>query len=195
MREATQASSELVAGSTGLCIIDIQEKLAAAMPEKVIKGTLRNCLNLIESARVLNLPIVVSEQYPKGLGRTLPVIAESVLRLPREQVFFFDKLQFSCMGAPVFETWLSKVGRKQWVLAGMETHVCVYQTARAMVSAGFEVQVPRDAVVSRTMANWEVGLELMDRAGAVVSCTEAVIFDLLKQAGTEEFKVLSRLVK
>jgi nicotinamidase-related amidase len=194
MREATQPS-ELTAANAGLCIIDIQEKLAAAMPEKVIKGTLRNCLNLIESARVLNLPIVVSEQYPKGLGRTLPVIAESVLRLPREQVFFFDKLQFSCMGSPVFESWLGKVGRKQWVLAGMETHVCVYQTARAMVAAGHEVAVPRDAVVSRTMANWEVGLALMERAGALVSCTEAVIFDLLKQAGTEEFKVLSRLVK
>jgi nicotinamidase-related amidase len=194
MREAPQ-TSELVAASTGLCIIDIQEKLAAAMPEKVIKGTLRNCLNLIESARVLNMPIVVSEQYPKGLGRTLPVIAESVLRLPREQVFFFEKLQFACPGVPVFDAWLAKVARKQWVLAGMETHVCVYQTARAMVAAGQQVAVPRDAVVSRTMANWEVGLALMERAGALVSCTEAVIFDLLKQAGTEEFKVLSRLVK
>jgi nicotinamidase-related amidase len=195
MTEAAQPSIELLADRTALCIIDIQEKLAAAMPEKVVKGTLRNCLNLIEAARVLSLPIVVSEQYPKGLGRTLPVVAESVLRLPREQVFFFDKLQFSCMGASAFEGWVRKGGRTQWVLAGMETHVCVYQTARALCAAGFQVQVPRDAVVSRTMANWEVGLQLMERAGAVVSCTEAVVFDLLKQAGTEEFKVLSRLIK
>jgi nicotinamidase-related amidase len=195
MREAVPSNLELLTSRTGICVVDIQEKLAAAMPEKVIKGTLRNCLNLIEAARVLELPIAVSEQYPKGLGRTLPVIAESVLRLPREQVFFFDKIQFSCLGAPIFESWLRKTGRTHWVLAGMETHVCVYQTARDLVAAGLEAQVPRDAVVSRTMANWEVGLQLMERAGVVVSCTEAVIFDLLKQAGTEEFKVLSRLIK
>src|SRR5512137_327707 len=97
---------ELFAHKAGLCVIDIQEKLATAMPEKVVKGTLRNCLNLIEAARVLGLPIIVSEQYPKGLGRTLPVIAESVLRLPREQVFFFDKMQFSCTAAAPFHGWL-----------------------------------------------------------------------------------------
>lgn len=195
MNEPAQPCTELVAEKAGLCVIDIQEKLAAAMPEKVLKGTLRNCLNLIETARVLSLPVAVSEQYPKGLGRTLPVIAESVLRLPREQVFFFDKLQFGCPGTPSFDAWLARSGRSQWVLAGMESHVCVYQTARALVQAGLEVQVPRDAVVSRTLANWEVGLTLMDRSGAVVSCTEAVIFDLLKQAGTQEFKVLSRLIR
>jgi len=188
-------SSELFSGQAGLCIVDLQEKLAAAMPEKVVKGTLRNCLNLIEAARVLNMPIAVSEQYPKGLGRTIPVIAESVLRLPRERVFFFDKLQFSCAGIPIFDGWIRKTGRTQWVISGMETHVCVYQTARALVGQGYQVHVPRDAVVSRTMANWEVGLQLMERAGVVVSSTEADIFDLLKQAGTEDFRQLSRIIK
>lgn len=195
MRVARMAPPELFANKAGLCVIDIQEKLAAAMPEKVVKGTLRNCLNLIEAARCLGLPIVVSEQYPKGLGRSLPVIAEAVLRLPRDRVFFFDKIQFSCAGLGPFDSWLKKSGRTQWILVGMETHVCVYQSARAMVGAGFEVHVPRDAVVSRTMANWEVGLQLMDRAGVVVSATEVVIFDLLKHAGTEEFKQLSRIIK
>jgi nicotinamidase-related amidase len=186
---------ELHSHKAGLCVIDIQEKLAAAMPEKVVKGTLRNCLNLIEAARALGLPIVVSEQYPKGLGRTLPVVAEAVLRLPRDRVAFFDKVQFSCVGVPLYDAWLKKSGRSQWILTGMETHVCVYQTARALVAAGYEVHVPRDAVVSRTMANWEVGLQLMDRSGAVVSATEVAIFDLLKHAGTEEFKQLSRIIK
>jgi len=195
MKESTPTSPELHATRAGLCIIDIQEKLAASMPEKVVKGTLRNCLNLIESARVLNLPIVVSEQYPQGLGRTLPVVAESVLRLPRERVFFFEKVQFSCAGLAPFDSWVRKSGRDQWILCGMEAHVCVFQTGRAMVASGFEVHVPRDAVVSRTMANWEIGLELMSRTNVVVSSTEAVIFDLLKKAGTPEFSQLSRTIK
>lgn len=189
------AKLELFAESTGLCVIDVQERLAAAMPEKVLKGTLRNGLNLIEAARVLGLPVVVSEQYPQGLGQTLPVIAEAVLRLPREQIAFFDKVQFSCAGVAAFDRWLEATGRTRWIIVGMETHVCVYQTVRALVGAGLQVHVPRDAVVSRTMANWEVGLKLIEQAGGVVTCTEAVIFDLLKQAGTPQFKMLSRIVK
>jgi nicotinamidase-related amidase len=195
MKSPSPPVSELFANKAGLCVVDIQEKLAGAMPEKVVKGTLRNCLNLIEAARVLGLPIAVSEQYPKGLGRTLPVIAESVLRLPREQIFFFDKLQFSCAGLPPFDAWVKRTGRTQWVISGMETHVCVYQTARALAAAGYEAVVPRDAVVSRTMANWEIGLQLMTGCGVVVSSTEAVVFDLLKRAGTEEFKQLSHIIK
>jgi len=195
LKDNTLPTMELFTSKAGLCIVDIQEKLAASMPEKVVKGTLRNCLNLIEAARVLSLPIAMSEQYPQGLGRTLPVVAESVLRLQREQLFFFDKVQFSCFGLSSFDGWIKASGRTQWILAGMETHVCVYQTARAMVSSGLEVCVPRDAVVSRTMANWEIGLQLMERSGALISSTEAVIFDLLKKAGTEEFKQLSRIVK
>ena len=186
---------ELHAAKTGLCIIDIQEKLAGTMPEKVLKGTLRNCLNLIETARVLRLPVVVSEQYPKGLGRTLPVVAEAVLRLPRQSIHFFEKVKFSCAGVSDFDSWLKSSGRPQWIVSGMEAHVCVYQTARALVGAGYQVHVPRDAVISRTMANWEIGLKLAEQAGALVTSTEVAIFDLLKQAGTSEFKMLSRIIK
>ncbi len=103
---------ELFADRAGLCVIDIQERLSAAMPEKVLKGTLRNCLNLIEAARVLGLPAVVSEQYPKGLGRTLPVVAEAVARLPREKVFFFEKVRFSCGKLGPFDDWLRNSGRR-----------------------------------------------------------------------------------
>ena len=186
---------ELHAADTGLCMIDIQERLAAVMADKVLKGTLRNCLNLIEAARVLQLPTAVSEQYPKGLGPTLPVVAESVLRLPRDQVLFFDKLQFGCAGVKDFDEWARRSKRKAWLLAGMETHICVFQTARSLIDAGYHVHVVRDAVISRTMANWEIGLSLMERAGAVITSTEVVVFDMLKRAGTEDFKLLSHIVK
>lgn len=189
------AQLELFAQACGLCVVDIQQKLAEAMPEKVLKGTLRNWLNLIETARVLGMPAIVSEQYPKGLGRTLPVVAESVLRLPREGVLLFDKLTFSCAASPVFKSWVAATGRSQWIVIGMEAHVSIYQTARAMVAGGHLVHVPRDAVIARTMANWETGLQLIEGAGAVVTSTEAAVFDLLKQAGTEEFQQLSRVVK
>jgi len=186
---------ELFKEKAGICIIDIQERLAGAMPEKVLKGTLRNWLNLIEAARVLGLPAVVSEQYPKGLGRSLPVVAESVLRLPRDQTFLFEKNSFSCGREARFTSWLKKSGRSQWIICGMETHVCVFQTARALVDLNYAVHVPRDAVISRTMANWEIGLSLLQQAGAVITSTETVVFDLIKQADSEEFKMLSRIVK
>lgn len=186
---------ELSAGSVGLVVIDIQEKLAEAMPDKVLKGTLRNWLNLIEAARVLELPVAVSEQYPEALGRSLPVVAESVLRLPSDQVFSFEKRGFACGSTDAFSAFVKRSTRKQWLLCGMETHISVYQTARAMVQAGHTVHVPRDAVISRTMANWEIGLRLIERAGAVVTSTETIVFDLIKEAGSEQFSFLSRVVK
>lgn len=186
---------ELLTGSAGICVVDTQERLAGSMPEKVIKGTLRNCLNLIEAARVLRLPIVVTEQFPDGVGRTLPVVAEAVLRLPKEQTYFHEKLRFSCVGERGFQSWLRRSGRMQWVVAGMETHIAVYQMARDLCRAGHAVHVPRDAVVSRTMANWEIGLQLCSAAGALVTSTEAVVFDLLKEAGSEAFQSLSQIIK
>jgi nicotinamidase-related amidase len=186
---------ELFADRAGLCIVDIQEKLAASIPEKVLKGTLRHCLNLIEAARVLGMPIIVTEQFSKRLGRSLPVVAESVLRLDSDQVTFFEKVKFNCSGLKAFDGWVKKSGRSQWILSGMETHVSVYQTARGMIAAGLSVHVPRDAVVSRTNANWETGLHLIEASGAVVTSTETVIFDLLKQAGTDEFQILSQIIK
>lgn len=189
------AKLELQAEKSALGIIDMQEKLAASMPEKVVKGTLRNCLNLIELARVYALPVVVAEHHSASLGRSLPVVAEAVLRLPAAQVFFCERTRFNCCGFKPFDAWVKKTGRTQWIVSGMEAHVSVYQTVRGLVGAGFEVHVPRDAVVSRTMANWEVGLQLIAQAGAAVTSTEVVVFDLLKEAGTAEFDALSKIVK
>jgi hypothetical protein len=189
------SNGELFKERVGLVMVDVQERMASTMPEKVLKGTLRNWLNLIEGARVLGLAAAVSEQAPKVLGRSLPVVAESVTRLPREMLHFFKKQTFSCAKVESFSSWIKRSGRKQWVVTGMEAHIAVYQTARDLCAQGYEVYVPRDAVVSRAMANWEIGLSLMERAGAIISSTETVIFDLLKQSGTEEFGILSRIIK
>jgi isochorismate hydrolase len=104
----------------------------------------------------------------------------------------FEKMQFGCGGVPEFDAAASQ--RKQWIVAGMETHVCLFQTARALLR-NHAVFVPADAALSRTKANWQIGLDLMQRAGCVITSTETVTFDLLKQAGTEEFKALSKLIK
>jgi isochorismate hydrolase len=161
----------------------------------VIKGTLRNCLNLIEAARIFSLPIMVTEHFSAVMGRSLPVVAESVLRLERENVYLCEKTLFSLVGERPLISWIKKTGRTQWVICGMEAHISIYQSARELVGQGYQVHVPRDAVVSRTMANWEIGLQLINRCGAVVTSTETVVFDLLKQAGTEEFNLLSKIVK
>ena len=107
---------------------------------------------------------------------------------------WLEKLDFSCCETPLFQQFLAN-GRRTFVVCGMETHVCVYQTVRAMVARGLRVHVPGDACVSRTEANWKVGMELMTRAGAVPTSTEAVLFDLVKRAEGENFRALAKLVK
>lgn len=189
------AGLELFAERTGLLLIDLQERVAASVPDKVLKGTLRNWLNLIEVARVLELPIALSEQMPRTLGHTLPVIVEALRRLPREQVLLFDKQKFSCGGDRELAGWIKRSGATHWVAAGMEAHVAVYLSARDLIARGLEVHVPRDGVVSRTMPLWEVGVKLAERAGAVVSATETVVFDLIKGADSPAFQALSRIVK
>lgn len=180
---------------TALFVVDIQERLAAAMPEDALARMVRNTTILIESARTLGLPIVVSQQYPKGLGQTLPAL-EDALRGSRD-LHRFDKVEFSGadLDTPGFASLANVIGRDQWIVAGMEAHVCVYQTARGLVTRGYEVHVAADAIASRTKANWRIAHGLIERAGAVVSSTEACVFDLLGRAGTDEFKALSRLIK
>jgi len=107
----------------------------------------------------------------------------------------FDKLCFSAADAPEFAALTPKLGRDQWIVTGMEAHVCVYQTARDLAARGDQVHVVADAVCSRTQANWRIGLGLVERAGAIVTSTEVCVFDLLGCAGTEEFKALSKAIK
>ena len=176
-----------------LLVIDIQERLAPAMPHDVLPFVVRNSRVLIDAARRLGLPIVVSQQYPKGLGPTISAIEEVLAGAP--QLHRFDKVVFSAAAAPELAALAPKLGRDQWIVCGMEAHVCVFQSARDLAARGYAVHVARDAVSSRTKANWQVGLELCERAGAIVTSTEVCVFDLLERAGTDDFKALSQAIK
>lgn len=176
-----------------LLVVDIQERLVPAMPEQALAQVIKNSAILIQAARTLGLPIVVSQQYPKGLGPTIAPIEDALAGA--ENVHRFDKLEFSAEGAPGFAALAPKLGRDQWIVCGMETHVCVYQTLRGLVTRGYQAHVAADAVSSRTKANWTIGLGLAERAGAIVTSTEVCVFDLLERAGSPEFKLLAKAIK
>jgi nicotinamidase-related amidase len=176
-----------------LFVVDIQERLVPAMPEDVIGKVVRNTAVLIETAARFALPIVVSQQYPKGLGATLAPIEEALAG--KANVHRFDKSEFSGAACAAFAALAPKLGRDQWIVTGMEAHVCIYQTTRDLVGRGYQVHVATDAVCSRTTANWRVGIDLIDRAGGIPTSTEVCVFDLLGRAGSEDFKALSRLIK
>jgi nicotinamidase-related amidase len=176
-----------------LLVVDIQERLVPAMPEPALAQLVKNTCILIHAARTLGLPIVVSQQYPKGLGATIAPIEEALAGA--SDLHRFDKLEFSAEAAPEFATLAPKLGRDQWIVCGMETHVCVYQTLRGLVARGYQAHVVADAVSSRTKANWKIGLSLAERAGAVVTSTEVCVFDLLERAGSDEFKLLSKAIR
>jgi nicotinamidase-related amidase len=186
-------SLKLRAKDTALVVIDVQQRLVPAMPAAQYEALTRNVVTLVAAASQLNIPVCVSEQYPTGLGRTVPVVVEAVSRL-QPSALFLDKTMFSIAGEPLFQRFLDS-GRKQLVIVGMETHICVFQSVRDLVARGYDVHVPRDAVISRTPDNHATGMALIAASGAVATSTETVIFDLLERAGTESFKILSRLVK
>ncbi|HXY55313.1 MAG TPA: hydrolase [Nitrospirota bacterium] len=171
-----------------LLIVDIQDKLAAVMKEK--DKVVKNNLILIEVSKMLKIPVVVTEQYPKGLGRTVPEI-RAVLSEYRP----VEKMTFNCCSAAAFLLEIKKTNRKKIIITGMETHICVLQTATGLLRDGFIPHVVQDAVCSRTKENWKTGTEFMRDAGAAVTCTETVLFQLLGVAGTEEFRAVSRMIK
>jgi nicotinamidase-related amidase len=169
---------------TALVVVDVQEAFRKAIPDfdRIANAT----ATLIEGADAIGIPIVVTEQYPKGLGETVPEVAE---HLP-EGTEPLEKVCFSATDAEGFD--LS--GRDQALVCGIETHVCVNQTALALLDSGVEVQVAEDAVGSRFDENKRVGLHKMERAGAVMTSVETALFELLGRAGTDEFKRVQRLI-
>jgi len=171
-----------------LLIVDIQERLAVIMKEK--DKVVKNCQHLIELAKMQGIPVVVTEQYPKGLGRTLPELQSAV---PNYKPI--EKTAFNCCGEPAFVTEIKKLGKKQIIMTGMETHICVLQTTIGLLQEGITIHVVQDAMCSRTKENWKTGIAFMRDAGAVITCTETVLFQLLKVAGTEEFKKISQRIK
>lgn len=171
-----------------LIVVDIQERLVPAMSEK--QKVLDNCLHLMEAAKLLNIPVIVTEQYPKGLGPTVGEIKES---LPCYDPF--EKVTFDCCRGDGFSEKIASLDRKQIILTGMETHVCVLQTCLSLLKAGYTVHLAGDAVCSRKKEDYMTGREMMRDAGAVITCTETVLFQLLEKAGTPEFKAISKRIK
>ncbi len=173
---------------TVLLVVDVQGKLAQLMYEKDKLFT--NLQNLIKGIKILDIPIIWMEQYPKGLGPTIPEVADL---LPDMEPI--DKISFSCCGESRFMTRLNALNRNQVLICGIETHVCIHQTTIDLVKLGYEVQVVADAVSSRTLENKTIGLSKMASAGAMVTSVEMLLFELLRVAGTEEFKAVSNLLK
>jgi nicotinamidase-related amidase len=178
-----------------LLIVDEQERLAVAMErrEEVHSATLR----LVRTATLVGVPIIVTRQYPKGLGDIHPELAEELATAQSAgaQVAFVDKLAFDCFGEPAFAEQVSRADRRQLLLCGMETHICVVQTALTALQEGFDVHVVSDACCARSAASHESALERMRAAGASVTVTESVMYELVGQAGTDEFRALLAIVK
>jgi isochorismate hydrolase len=187
--EDAAAALALDRGKALLLVIDVQERLANAMPPAALATLTKNAAVLIRAARRLEIPVVATEQYPKGLGPTVPSLRDL---LPADPM---TKMEFSCGASQPIAREILGTGRRQAIVVGMEAHVCVFQTVRDLLRKDFQVFVPRDAIVSRTEENRQVGLNLCERAGAVVTSTETVLFDLLGIAGTPEFKELSPLIR
>ncbi len=173
---------------TALIIIDVQGKLATLMHEK--ERLFQNLTRLIRGAQILEIPIVLTEQYPQGLGETAPEIKAL---MPDVQPII--KMSFSCCGEEAFLDAIEELDREQLLVAGIESHVCVYQTVADLLDAGYNVEVVADAVSSRTAENYKLGLSRMDDMGAWLTSTEMALFELLRVAGTPTFKEISKLVK
>lgn len=181
-------TSLLSTDKTGIVILDVQEKL---MPVMVRKETVtENILKLLHLSKLYNLPIVLTEQYSKWLGSTLPQIKEA---LPSYNPI--EKLHFNCCDLDAFNIRLESEGLTNIVLMGVESHICILMTCIPLLEKGYKIHVPQDAVASRTDENWRVGLELMRDAGAVITSTEAIIYQILRKAGTKEFKEMLKMVK
>jgi nicotinamidase-related amidase len=166
-----------------LLVVDIQEKLLPPIFQK--EQLVRNSQLLIRAAGVLKIPAIVSTQYAKGLGKTVPEVASL---LPETEAV--DKDRFSCFGSDAFCTLLKRLpgNRNTLLLCGMESHICVAQTALAALREGYLVHVASDAVSSRTEWNWKIGLERMRAAGAVISSTEMMIYELMGSSSSPAFK-------
>jgi nicotinamidase-related amidase len=178
----------LTSENTVLTIIDVQGKLAQIMYDK--NSLFANLQRIIRGAQTLNIPILWAEQIPEKLGPTVPEISN--LLADQQPI---TKASFSCCGEERFIKKLKTLNRKQILIAGIEAHVCVYQTVMDLLASGYEIHVLADAVSSRTLANKEVGLNIMQESGAKIQSVEMVLFELLKRAEGDNFREIIRIVK
>ena len=177
---------------TALVLIDVQERLFPAMDADHREEVMRNIKVLTATARRLHLGMLVTEQYPKGLGHTLQEVKDT---LPAG-VQPIEKVAFSCWGVEAFRSRLPATGaRRQLLLAGIEAHVCVLMSALDLLAEGYGVHIVADAVTSRTQANWRLAMAQLRQAGAVVTTTETALFQLLRKADTDDFRELARLIR
>ena len=171
-----------------LVMIDVQEKLTAVMNEA--EAMVKNCGILIQAAKLLGMPIVWCQQAPRALGETVEPLKGLL-----EGITPIDKTHFSCFGDSVFKEVIEKSGAETAILCGIETHVCVYQTAADLFTAGLNVHVAADAVTSRTQENKQIALSRMATEGIVVNSTEMLLFELLRDAKHPQFKTIAGLIK
>jgi nicotinamidase-related amidase len=178
--------TQMTAGDTALLVIDVQEKLTVKIPGA--DALVRNIAFLIEGARLLGLPVQATEQYPKGLGPTVPELARLLPERPA-------KVAFSCCAVPSVVAGFHKAARPKVLLAGIETHVCVQQTALDLLNQDFRVYIPADAVASRYPLDHDLALRRLERAGAVITTAETAVFEWTGGADHPQFKAVSKLVQ
>ena len=178
-----------------LVVVDIQSRLADVMPKRdtVIEATSK----LVRVAALVGAPIIVTRQYPKGLGDTVDELQSELVALAEQghRVTSVDKTTFCCAAEPEFMEALAGTGRKQVVLVGMETHICITQTALALAGSGYQVQVVANGVCSIDEGNHAIALNRLQSAGVVITTSESVMYEAVERAGTDEFKGLLQIVK
>jgi nicotinamidase-related amidase len=172
-----------------LVVIDIQERLVPAMPQDIYLRLRDTVAVLVDVAGLLGIPVVTTEQYPKGIGHTVSELASAC----SEAVI--EKVSFGCCGEPTFLETLKKTGRNQVIVTGMEAHVCVYQTVLGLLEDGYYVHLVRDAICSRNKTDYLAGVDNSGQAGAVVTTAETVMFQMLQKSTHEQFRAVSKLVK
>lgn len=178
------------AANSCLLIIDIQEKLTAAMPQKVTRRIISNTGILLQAAGRLEVPVITTAQYPQGLG----AIEQAVLDKTPAATRHFEKTRFSCLGVAGFSDSLTRLGKKQIILMGIEAHICILQSAFELSAAGYHVFTVIDGIASRKAADYESAITRMDRAGIHIVNTESVLFEWLADAAHPDFKALSKLI-
>lgn len=168
--------------------IDIQEKLVNAVAKH---SPVEQACKIVQTAKILDIPVIVTEQYPQGLGATVFDFKECL----GENTSFFEKTAFSALCSDELKEKLTNSNRKQVILFGIEAHICVYQTACDLIAQGYEVYIVKDASASRNKYEFKTGIELLKQIGAKITCTEIVLFELLKTSKNPNFKAIQALIK
>ena len=174
-----------------LLIVDIQTKLVNVMPEGAAGDMLENGSRLIEAANLLHIPVLLSEQYPKGLGATVEKLTAKL----NSNSLSFEKTTFSCCSSNNFNNTLHEISRKQVVIIGQETHICILQTALDLIQQGYQVHIIEDAVCSRKAEHKIYALQRMQQQGATISNFESVLFEWLKRSKHQHFATISQLLR